>query len=69
MPIPPISPTPRITPRMPSMDKPINVQHRTWQRLFAKLKMQPGCCLQIDFQDGLPMEITPVRKDEKMKLA
>jgi hypothetical protein len=66
--IPPISPTPRITARMPSME-PIYNLHPAEIRLIDEIRKRRHGCIQVEFHDGVPLHLWTVRNDEKTKLA
>jgi hypothetical protein len=66
--IQPISPTPRITARMPSME-PIYNLHKAELRLIDEIRKRRHGCIQVEFHDGVPLHLWTVRKEDKLKLA
>jgi hypothetical protein len=64
----PISPTPRIPARMPSME-PIYNLHKAELKLIDEIRKRRHGCIQVEFQDGVPLVIVTVRKEDKLKLA
>jgi hypothetical protein len=66
--IQPISPTPRITAKMPSMEPIFNLSTPDMRLIDWMRKHRHGTVL-VSYQDGVPTVITPVNTDAKLKLA
>jgi hypothetical protein len=66
--IQPISPTPRVMARMPSMEPVYNL-HKAEIRLIDEIRKRRNCTVIVAAQDGVPTAITPINTDAKMKLA
>jgi hypothetical protein len=53
---------------MPNTEPVYNL-HPAEIRLIDEIRKRRHGCIQVDFQDGVPLVIVTVRKEDKLKLA